>query len=117
MLLHIVLMFAFLVFLLLFSLFLLMYLVMLIVNFLFKKESLGGGDIKLMFVFGLVINPILGLFVLFIASFLALPVSLIILLKRNVNLVPFGPFLLISCMFIYFTRIDLNMIIEFIQSI
>lgn len=99
------------------SLFFLMYLVMLIGNFLFKKESLGGGDIKLMFVFGLVINPILGLFVLFIASFLALPVSLIILLKRNVNLVPFGPFLLISCMFIYFTRIDLNMIIEFIQSI
>lgn len=98
-------------------LFLLMYLVMLIGNFLFKKESLGGGDIKLMFVFGLVINPILGLFVLFIASFLALPVSLIILIKRNVNLVPFGPFLLISCMFIYFTRIDLNMIIEFIQSI
>ena len=82
-----------------------------------KGRGIGGGDIKLMFVFGLVINPILGLFVLFIASFLALPVSLIILLKRNVNLVPFGPFLLISCMFIYFTRIDLNMIIEFIQSI
>ena len=70
-----------------------------------------------MFVFGLIVNPFMGFMIIFLASFLALPVSLIILLKRNVNLVPFGPFLLISCMFIYFTRIDLNMIIEFIQSI
>jgi len=93
-----------------------MYSIMLLGNFLFKKESLGGGDIKLMFVFGLVINPILGLFVLFFASALALPVSLLILIKRKVNLVPFGPFLLISFMFIYFTKIDLNMIINFIKS-
>ena len=83
---------------------------------MFKKDSLGGGDIKLMFVFGLVINPLLGLFVIFLASFLALPISLLILWKRKVNLVPFGPFLVISFMFIYFTRINLDMILTFIRG-
>ena len=37
-----------------------MYIIMLLGNFIFKKESLGGGDIKLMFVIGLVLNPFLG---------------------------------------------------------
>ena len=95
----------------------LMYLIMLFGNFLFKKETLGGGDIKLMFVIGLVIHPLLSLFVIFFGSLLASPVSLIVLLKTKRNLVPFGPFLLISFTFIYFTKIDFNMIINFIKSI
>lgn len=95
----------------------LMYLIMLVGNFLFKKETLGGGDIKLMFVIGLVLHPFLSLFVIFFGSLLALPVSLIVLWKTKRNLVPFGPFLLISFTFIYFTRIDFNMIINFIKSI
>ena len=97
--------------------FLIMYAIMLIGNFIFKKESLGGGDIKLMFVIGLILNPFLGLIVVFIASFIALPVSFIILLKRGQKLVPFGPFLLIAFMFIYFTKLDMRMILDFIRSI
>ena len=85
---------------------------MLIGDFLFKKESLGGGDIKMMFVFGLIVNPFMGFMIIFLASFLALPVSLLILCKKKNNLVPFGPFLLISFMFIYFTQIDMNMIFK-----
>ena len=94
-----------------------MYLIMVIGNFLFKKETLGGGDIKLLFVIGLVLNPLLGLFVIFLGSILALPVSLFILFRKHENLVPFGPFLLISFAFIYFTKIDTSMILEFIKSI
>ena len=93
-----------------------MYGIMLLGNILFKKESLGGGDIKLMFVIGLLINPLLGLVVIFIASMLALPISLIILMLKKEKLVPFGPYLLISFMFIYFTRLNLPIIIEFIKS-
>ena len=85
--------------------------------FLFKKETLGGGDIKLLFVIGLVLDPLLSLFVIFLGSILALPVSLFILFKKHENLVPFGPFLLISFAFIFFTRIDTHMILEFIKSI
>ena len=94
-----------------------MYGIMLLGNFLFKKESLGGGDIKLLFVIGLVLYPLLSLFVIFLGSVLALPVSLLILWKNKKNLVPFGPFLLISFAFIYFTKIDTHMILEFIKSI
>ena len=94
-----------------------MYLVMLIGNFLFKKETLGGGDIKLMFVVGLVLNPFLGLVSIFIASFLALPISILIMYTEKKNMVPFGPFLIISFMFLFFTKIDMKMILEWIKSI
>lgn len=71
----------------------------------------------MMFVFGLILNPFLGLISIFLASFLALPVSIFILLKKHQNLVPFGPFLLISFAFIYFTKIDMTTIINFIKQI
>ena len=93
-----------------------MYGIMLVGNHIFKKETLGGGDIKLMFVIGLVLNPFLGIVSIFIASFLALPISIIILWKKKQNLVPFGPFLVTSLLFIFFTKIDMNMIIDFIKS-
>ena len=92
------------------ALFAVMYLIMLLGDFLFKKESLGGGDIKMMFDFALIVNPFMGFIVIFLSSFLALPVSLLILYKKKNNLVPFGPFLLISFMFVYFTQMDMNMI-------
>ena len=94
-----------------------MYGIMLLGNAIFKKETLGGGDIKLMFVIGLVLHPFLGIIVIFFASFIALPISLFVLLKRKTNLVPFGPFLLTSFLFVFFTKIDIQMIIKFIKSI
>ena len=96
-------------------LFLCMYGIMLLGNFLFKKETLGGGDIKMMFVFGIVINPLLGLFVIFLGSVLALPLSFFLMVKKNQKIIPFGPFLLISFAFIYFTRIDISKIVDFLR--
>lgn len=98
-------------------LFSIMYLIMMLGNFLFKKESLGGGDVKMMFVFGIVLNPLLGLVVIFLGSLLALPVSIFILIKKHENLVPFGPFLLISFAFLFFTGIDFKMIVDFFKII
>lgn len=98
-------------------LFSIMYFIMLLGNFLFKKETLGGGDIKMMFVIGLILHPILGIFVIFLSSFIALPLSIFILVKKHKNLLPFGPFLLISAALIYFTKIDVKMIFDFIKSI
>lgn len=92
-----------------------MYTIMLLGNFLFKKESLGGGDVKLMFVMGLIIHPFLGLIVIFFASLLALPISFYILYRKSQSLIPFGPFLLISFTFIYFTGIDVSTILNFIR--
>ena len=94
-----------------------MYGIMLLGNLIFRKESLGGGDIKLMFVIGLVLHPFFGLVLIFIASFIALPVSLLILYKKNQNLVPYGPFLLISFMLIYFTKIDYQTLIGWLRGL
>ncbi len=96
-------------------LFTIMYIIMLLGNLIFKKETLGGGDIKMMFVFGIILHPLLGLIVIFIGSVLALPVSIFLLMKKHEHLVPFGPFLLIGLTFIYFTRISAPAIIEFIK--
>ena len=82
-----------------------MYIVMLLGNKLFKKESLGGGDIKMMFVFGLVLDPLLGILAIFLGSLFALPMSLYLMKKNNEKVIPFGPFLLIAFVFIYFTKI------------
>ena len=94
-----------------------MYFIMILGNFIFKKETLGGGDIKLMFVVGLVLHPLVGILLIFLSSFIALPVSLLLLLKRGENLVPFGPFLLISFLFLYMISVDASTLLNFIQSI
>ena len=96
-------------------LFAIMYGIMLLGNFLFRKETLGGGDIKMMFVVGIVLNPIMGLVSIFLGSLLALPVAILFLLKKHQNLIPFGPFLLISFAILYFTQIDFEMIIDFFR--
>lgn len=98
-------------------LFILMYSIMLIGNYIFKRESMGGGDIKMMFVIGLILSPLLGTISIFIASFLALPISLIAMTYKKESIIPFGPFLLVAFMFIYFTGIDTNTIMNFINMI
>ena len=52
-------------------LFSMMYLIMFIGNKALKKESLGGGDIKMMFLFGLVLDPLLGTLTIFLGSLFA----------------------------------------------
>lgn len=70
-----------------------MFLIKLLGDFLFKKESMGGGDIKLLCVFGLVLGLPTSLFTIFIGSIVALPISLFYLKKKDSNIIPFGPFL------------------------
>ena len=98
-----------------FLLFSIMYIIMLFGNFIFKKETLGGGDIKMMFVFGLIIHPIIGIFSIFLSSLLALPISMILLWKKNQNLIPFGPFFIIGCPLFYFTKITPEIILKLLQ--
>ena len=98
-------------------LFLLMYSIMAIGNKVFKRESIGGGDIKMMFVIGIVLHPLLGVISIFIASFLALPISLAALKVKKESIIPFGPFLLVAFMFIYFLRISPDTIINFFKLI
>lgn len=82
-------------------LFSVMYTIMIVGNKILKKETLGGADIKLMFFVGLVLTPSLGVFSIFLSSFIALPISLVSLIKSKNNVIPFGPFILMSLFLIF----------------
>lgn len=85
-------------------------------DFLFKKESMGGGDIKLMFIMGMVLDFPIAILSVFLASFLGLPISLIILKqKKEEHIIPFGPFLVIASLIFLFAKIDFNYILSFYQ--
>lgn len=92
--------------------FIVMYLIKLLGDFLFKKESMGGGDIKLLFVFGLVLGLPLSIFSIFLASIIALPISIILLKKNTSHEVPFGPYLGIAAIILFLSRIDLIFIVS-----
>jgi len=70
-------------------------------NLVFKKESLGGGDIKLSFIAGMVLGPVIGFFYIILASFLAFPYAVYVMIKNEDGVLPFGPFL-VSSMYICF---------------
>lgn len=94
--------------------FIFMYLIMLLGNKLFKKESLGGADIKLMFLVGLTLDPMLMVVVIFLASIIALPISLVLLIKNKEHVIPFGPFIVLGLLIVYFTKLN---IIEIFKNI
>ena len=98
-------------------LFLVMYALMKFGDFLLKKESLGGGDVKLLFVIGLVLEPLLGIVNIFLGSFIALPVSVFLYKKNKEHVIPFGPFLLVAFLIILFSKITQSDIINLILNL
>lgn len=81
-------------------------------DLLFKKESMGGGDIKLLFVFGLILGWEMSIISIFLAAFIGLPISIIIMKKKQSHIIPFGPFLSAGALIILLTKIDIDFIIN-----
>ena len=94
--------------------FIAMLLIKLLGDFIFKKESLGGGDIKLMGVIGLCLGWELSIFSIFLGSFIALPISLVILFVNKKRELPFGPYLSIAALILLFLQIDINNLLYFL---
>lgn len=86
--------------------FILMFLLKTIGDIVFKRESMGGGDIKLQFVFGLILGWPMAIVNVFLASFIALPISIMVLLIKKDNIIPFGPFLCSAAVLLVLTNID-----------
>jgi prepilin signal peptidase PulO-like enzyme (type II secretory pathway) len=88
---------------------LVVFLVMLLVGFIgkkmYKRDALGGGDIKLSFVIGQVLGIQLSMVSLIFSTFLALPYALATIVLKKDSEVPFGPFI-ISSFFIVFLYYD-----------
>ena len=82
--------------------FIFMFLLKLLGDFMFKKESMGGGDIKLLFLFGLVVGIEKALFSIFVGALIALPISLILLQTKKEHIIPFGPFLSMAVLILLF---------------
>lgn len=91
--------------------FLLMYTLKLLGDFLFKRESMGGGDIKLLFIFGMVLGWPTAILAIFLSSFIALPASLFLMGRNPEHEIPFGPFLVIAAMILLLTGFDMHSLI------
>lgn len=95
--------------------FIVMLLIKLLGDFMFKRESLGGGDIKLMIIFGMVLGWEVSVFTIVLAAVLALPISLITLKKNDSHEIPLGPYLGVSALICLLARIDINVIANFLE--
>ncbi len=80
---------------------------------MFKRESMGGGDIKLMFTFGLVLGYPMAIVSIFLGSVIGLIVSLITIKKNPEHIIPFGPFLAAGALIIILFQITPNTILSF----
>ena len=92
------------------------YVLKLLGDFLFKKESMGGGDIKLLFVFGLVLGWSSAVLSILLGSVVGLPLCLIILYKKKNHVIPFGPLLSIGAIILILTKFDVNMLINILTK-
>jgi len=70
-----------------------LYLTGMLGDFIFRKESMGGGDIKLLAMAGSILGWKLVVLTFFIAPILALLPGLWVLLFRKSHVIPYGPFL------------------------
>lgn len=84
-------------------------------NFLFKEESLGGGDIKLMGVLGMTTIPFISFASLTVGALVALPCSVFFYIKNKDKIIPFGPFIIIGFLILMFMKVDINMLFDFIS--
>lgn len=95
--------------------FLFMFVLMKLGNAVFKEESLGGGDIKLMGVLGMTLKPIMSFFSLSIGAFVALPISLYIYKTKKDKIIPFGPFIVAGFLIVLFMKIDVQTIVDLLK--
>ena len=81
---------------------------------MFGRESMGGGDVKLLFYFGLCVGYKNALFSIFLGSLIGLPISILILKIKKTNIIPFGPFLSLGVMFIILTGFGLEELLAYL---
>ncbi|HNV24281.1 MAG TPA: prepilin peptidase [Candidatus Omnitrophota bacterium] len=67
-------------------------------DFLFKKESMGGGDVKLLAMIGAFLGWQLAILTFFVAPFFGAVFGLIEKIRTNDNAIPYGPFLVLGAL-------------------
>ena len=83
----------------------------------FKRESLGGGDIKLSVLFGMVLGYKMSIVAIVLSTFLALPYAFACIFLNKSHEVPFGPFLVSALWIVFFFLEKFETIIPFLYQI
>ena len=86
-------------------------------DLIFRQESMGGGDIKLMFLIGLVLGPLGAFISVILASFLAFPMAVMQVIRQNDNVIAFGPFLILAAFILIISGISANEIIDIVFGV
>ena len=81
--------------------FIILYVIRLFGNFLFKYDTLGGGDIKLSVVFGITFGIRLSIVTVILGSFLAFPYAVYGSFSKKPKEIPFGPFLVTAFIIVF----------------
>ncbi len=74
------------------------YLTGVIASVILKKESMGGGDVKLMAMLGAFIGWQAALLTFFIAPFFGSIAGIVLKIKKGTSLIPYGPFLSLAAL-------------------
>ena len=98
-----------------FIMFAIMYIIKKIGDMIFKKESLGGGDVKMMCLIAIMLGYKMSIIVIFLASFIALPISIYNAYRKNEAMLPFGPYLAVASVILFLLQINFDMVLEFIH--
>ncbi len=62
----------------------------------FKKESMGGGDVKLMAMLGAFLGWKMAILIFFLAPFFGAPVGLYLKFAKKYDIIPYGPYISIA---------------------
>ena len=93
-----------------------MFLIKILGDFLFRKESMGGGDIKLLFFFGLCLGWQNSLLSILLGSLVGFPIALLVMKLKKTNIIPFGPFLALGAAIIILTGFDVELLMNILVN-
>ena len=80
-----------------------------------RKYSLGQGDVKLMAFIAMIMGWRLCIAIIFIASFFALPISIIRAYKKSEQMLPFGPYIALAAIILFLININFDTLISYIH--
>ena len=86
----------------------------------FLKKKIKNSETKLYSIliitnfFGLVLGAPMAIVTIFLATFIAFPIALIILALQKDNIIPFGPFLSMAAILILISKLNIQEVIGFI---
>ena len=85
-------------------------------DIIFKKEAMGGGDVKLLTFIGAIVSYPMAIMTLCLSAFIAFPYAVFVYFKKEEHILPLGPFLCIAGLIIFFLGIDFNYLMEIMAN-